>query len=465
MENTLYRKPGLIVSSLVIANFLAQLMQTMLNTALPRLMNDLGIQENSGQWLVTLYFLISGIVAPVAGFLIGRFSTRTLFFASGGAFILGTLLAAVSRDFAFVLTGRFVQGVGAGLLMPLFQTTILRVFPKEKMGTAMGMVGLVMGLAPALGPVLSGLVVEHYSWRILFYGVLPVAIANLFLAYASLKNVGDKNAAQLDLLSVLYSSLGFAGLLYGLSLAGEQGTSAKFSWVILSAGTGMIVLFIRRQLKLPEPLLDFNLFRYRLFTYSSVIGMILVFVMIGVELFLPLYAQKVRGLSPRESGLMLLPGALLMGSSGLISGRLYDRFGARQLTRASFLCMTATLLLLAIVLSRHTSFVLLVSLFALFMVEIGFIMSPITAYAMSSVPVSEFRHASPMTITSRLLSGSISGAVLVAIMTSASGYSELTFPGNMLQGMRVVFLILAALAGLGFALTFNLKAKAKLDSV
>ncbi|WP_379131714.1 DHA2 family efflux MFS transporter permease subunit [Paenibacillus sp. sgz500958] len=463
MEHHLRKKPGVIVASLVIANFLAQLMQTMLNTALPRMMSDLEIQENEGQWLITIYFLITGIVVPVAGFLIGKFSTRALFFASGGAFITGTLIAAVSSDFAMVLAGRLVQGMGAGLLMPLFQTTILRVFPKEKMGTAMGLVGLVMGLAPALGPTLSGFVVEHQSWRLLFYGVLPVALANLLLAYISLRNVGEKNTAKLDLRSVLYSSLGFAGLLYGLSLAGDQGKSAVLAGVVIFAGAGMIVLLIRRQLKLAEPLLDFNLFRSRMFTYSSVIGVILFFVVIGLELFLPLYAQKVRGLTPRESGLMLLPGALLMGGSGLISGRLYDRFGVRMLTRVSFLSMTATLLVLAILLTLHTPFLLLILIFALFMTEVGFIMAPITAFTMSSVPASRLAHASPMTITIRSLGGSTSGAVLVAVMTSVSGYSGLDFPGNMLQGIRVVFWILAAMAGLGLVLTFYLKEHAKLD--
>ncbi|KGE18884.1 DHA2 family efflux MFS transporter permease subunit [Paenibacillus wynnii] len=456
-------RPGLIVASLVIANFLAQLMQTMLNTALPRMMTDLGIQEDKGQWLITVYFLVAGIVVPVAGFLLGRFSTRALFFASGAAFITGTLLAAVSADFALVLSGRLIQGAGAGLLMPLFQTTILRVFPKEKIGLAMGLVGLVMGLAPALGPALSGLVVEHHSWRILFYGVLPVAMANLVLAWFTLRNVGERSEARLDLRSVMYSSLGFAGLMYGLSTAGDQGGSALFSWAVLLAGSGMIAVFIGRQLKLSEPLLDFRLFRYRMFTHASVIGVILFFVMIGVELFLPLYAQKVRGLTPRESGLMLLPGALLMGISGLCSGRLYDRFGARMLTRISFLCMTVTLLLLAVMIPLEPPFLLLMLLFALFMIEIGFIMSPITAFTMTQVPANMIKHASPMTITLRSLSGSMSGVVLVSVMTSVSLDHTTVLSGGLMLGIQLVFWILAAMAGLGFVLTFLLNESVKLD--
>lgn len=200
-------RPGLIVSSLVIANFLGQLMQTMLNTALPRMMLDLGIDEGRAQWLITVYYLTAGITVPVAGFLIGRFTTRGLFFTSASAFAAGTLIAGISPDFILILCGRIIQGLGAGLLMPLFQTTILRVFPKGKIGSAMGLIGLVMGLAPALGPTLSGLVVQDHSWRILFYALLPVVIANLLLAAFSLKNVGERHREKLDYISILFLSL------------------------------------------------------------------------------------------------------------------------------------------------------------------------------------------------------------------------------------------------------------------
>jgi EmrB/QacA subfamily drug resistance transporter len=457
LEQLQHRRPGAIVASLVIANFMAQLMQTMLNTALPRMMNELGIQESKGQWLITIYFLIAGIIVPVAGFLIERFSTRAVFFASGGAFIAGTLLAAVSSDYTLVLTGRFVQGIGAGLLMPLFQTTVLRVYPKERIGAAMGLIGLVMGLAPALGPTLSGLVVEHYSWRILFYAMLPVALANLLLAYKSLVNVSPMNRIQMDFKSVLYSSLGFGGLLYGLSMAGEQERAIGLAWAIPLIGAAIIVLFIRRQLKLKEPLLDLHLFRSKMFSYSSLLGVILFFVMIGVELFLPLYAQKIRGLTPRASGLMLLPGAVLMGASAFIAGRLYDRFGIKRLTILSYFCMTVTLVVFAVTLSMDSPFLLLTVLFALIMIEVGFIMAPITAYAMACIPLTMIKHASPMTITIRSLSASASGAVLVAVMTLTSEWSDLPFPENMLEGTRIVFWILAAAAGAGCALSILLK--------
>ncbi|WP_246281415.1 DHA2 family efflux MFS transporter permease subunit [Saccharibacillus qingshengii] len=416
------------------------------------------IRADRGQWLITVYLLVTSIVVPAAGFLVGRFSTRTLFFASGGAFITGTLLAAVSSGYAPLLAGRLIQGVGAGLLMPLFQTTILRVFPKEKMGTAMGIVGLVMGLAPALGPVLSGFALEDRSWRILFYGVLPIAAANLLLAYLTLRNVGERSSAKLDLLSLLYSSVGFSSLLYGLGSLGGSGT-AGYALPAIAAGATGAALFVRRQSRLAEPLLDFGLLRSRSFRLASWIGAILFFVMIGTELFLPLYAQNVAGLTPRESGLMLLPGALLFGLSGVVSGRLYDRFGAALLTRLAFGAIAASLLLMTCSIRLDASPWLLTSLFALFMVGVGFVMSPITAYAMSGIPAEQIRHASPMTIMIRSFSGAVSGAVLVAVATPVTDLSVLPVPENTRLGITAAFGILTACAAAGLAVSLRLEGR------
>ncbi|WP_010492596.1 DHA2 family efflux MFS transporter permease subunit [Paenibacillus elgii] len=447
------RNPGMIVASLVIANFLAQLMQTMLNTALPQMMEDIGIHANRAQWLITVYFLVTGIVIPVTGFLIGRYSTRILFFASVGAFTFGTLIAGFSSDFAFILIGRIIQGVGAGLLIPLFLNTIIMVFPKEKLGAAMGLVSLIVGLAPALGPTISGFVVQHHSWRILFYGVVPIAIANLFVAYFSLKNVGENHDAKLDPRSILYSTVGFGSLLYGLSIVGEHGGRALLSWAIIAVGFIMVFLFIKRQLKLAVPLLDFNVFRFPRFTFSSIIGVILFIVMAGVELLLPIYAQNVRGLMPKESGLLLFPGALLVGVSGWISGKIYDRFGIRFLIRIGFFFIALVTFLLTIVLSLHTPYIFLVISYALLMVGIGFMMTPITAFAIASLPRPMLAHASPMTTTIRYLGMSMGGALLITIMTSTAG-SSLSFPVNMLQGIHAAFWTLTAIAAGGFLLSF-----------
>ncbi|MEK5164286.1 DHA2 family efflux MFS transporter permease subunit [Paenibacillus sp. FSL R5-0527] len=448
------RKTGLIIASLIVANFMAQLMQTMLNTALPQMMQDLGISANRAQWLITVYLLVTGITIPVTGFLIRSYTTRTLFFVSVGAFTTGTLLAGFSSDFSFILAGRAIQGVGTGLLVPLFMNTMILVFPKEKIGAAMGLASLIVGLAPALGPTISGLVVQHHSWRVLFYGVAPITIANLVVAYFCLKNVGEIEKAKLDCRSILYSTLGFGGLLYGFSIVGEQGVSARLSWSIIAVGLFMVFLFVKRQFKLAVPLLDFNVFRYPRFTYPSIIGVILYIVMAGAELLLPIYAQNVRGLMPRESGLLLFPGALLMGLFGWLSGKIYDRFGLRLLIRAGFLFIVAVTLLLTLTLTVHMSYSLLVVIYALLMAGMGFMLTPITAFAVASLPGSISTYASPMTTAIRFLGMSMGGALLITMMTFTADASLAVFPVNMLEGIHAAFWALTAAAAVGFFLTF-----------
>ncbi|WP_068613083.1 DHA2 family efflux MFS transporter permease subunit [Paenibacillus tuaregi] len=448
------RKPVIIVASLIIANFLAQLMQTMLNTALPQMMLDLGIQVNRAQWLITVYLLVSGIVIPVTGFLIGKYSTRALFFASAGAFTTGTLIAGFSADFVLILSGRIIQGIGAGLLVPVFLNTIIMVFPKEKLGAAMGLASLIVGLAPALGPTISGFVIQNHSWRILFYGVAPVAILNLFVAYYGLENVWDTHKAKLDWRSILYSSLGFGSLLYGFSILGDQGRGLLLAMAILLVGFVMSFLFVKRQFKLAVPLLDFNVFRYSRFTYASIIGVVLFIVMAGVELLLPIYAQNVRGLMPRESGLMLLPGALLMGVSGIIAGKIYDRFGGRYLIRIAFFGIATVTALLTIALAVHASYKMLIGLYALLMTGVGFMMTPITAFAMASLPSSMMKYASPMTTAIRTLGMSMGGALLITMVTITADYSPVSFPFNMHEGIQAAFWALTLVAAGGFILTF-----------
>lgn len=321
----------------------------------------------------------------------------------------------------------------------------------------MGLIGLVMGLAPALGPTLSGLVVQDHSWRILFYALLPVVIANLLLAAFSLQNVGERHREKLDYISILLSTTGFAGLLYGVNLAGDQSAPRVWAGAVILSGILFIILFIRRQLKLTVPLLDFRLFKSRSFSLASIIGVLMFIVMVGAELLIPLYVQNVRGLTPSESGLMLLPGALLLGCTSVISGKIYDRYGVKIVLRGGFTLIAGVSLLISLMLSQDSSILILAVLYVFLMVGIGFIMTPVTAYAMASVPPQMIAHASPMTISIRSLASSMGGVLLIAIMTITMNYSSFTFPVNMMQGFHAAFWCLTVVAIAGLGLSFNLK--------
>jgi EmrB/QacA subfamily drug resistance transporter len=307
-----------LVSVLMMGVFLAVLSQTLLGTALPPIMKSLQISASTAQWLQSSVLLIVGITVPITPFLIGRFTTRQLFFIAMGSFTMGTLICAISPNFATLLVGRVIQGAGAGIMMPLMQTILFIVFPAEKRGSIMGIFGLAITLAPAIGPTLSGLLVDHYPWRYLFWIIFVIAMIDLVRAYFYIKNVTDRTHPKLDLVSILFSSLGFGGLLYSFSAAGDKGWGHIEVLLSFLVGLLSLLVFIRGQLKNPT-ILEFRVFRYGVFALSTAITMIVYLSMIGATAVLPIYMQNMHHYSATESGLMLLPGAIIMGIMSLLN--------------------------------------------------------------------------------------------------------------------------------------------------
>lgn len=214
-----------IVAALLPGTFLAILNQTLLTTAIPHMMSDFQLTESKAQWLMTIFMLVNGIMVPVTAFLIETFTTRRLLLFAMTIFASGTLLCAVAPTYLLVMVGRVIQAAGAGIMMPLMMTVFLLIFPLERRGSAMGMVGLVIGFAPAIGPPLAGWLVESYSWRSLFWVVFPLSVINLTFAYFVMKNVTERTFPKVDVRSFVLSTLGFGGLLYGFSSAGDHGWS------------------------------------------------------------------------------------------------------------------------------------------------------------------------------------------------------------------------------------------------
>ena len=317
--------PLLIV--LLSGAFVTILNQTLLGTALPPIMNDLNLSGSTAQWLQSIFMLVNGIMIPVTAFLIDKFTTRRLFLTAMGLFTLGTLLCAIAPSFSILMAGRVLQASGAGIMMPLMQTILFLSFPINRRGTAMGLFGLIIAFAPAIGPSLSGFLVDQFPWRSVFIVVLPIAVIDIIAAYFLLRNVTELKNPKVDVVSIILSTLGFGGILYGFSVAGDTGW---LSWQVLLTviGGGLILyFFITRQLRLKEPLLEFRVFQNNTFSLATALGMVVFAAMIGTNVILPLYMQNMVGFSALESGLVLLPGAIIMGFSSPITGYLFDRFG------------------------------------------------------------------------------------------------------------------------------------------
>jgi len=461
------RKPAirrpLVMSVLLAASFVSLLNQTLLIVAIPPIMNEFGIQPNQGQWITTAFMLMNGIMIPVTAFLIEKYGNRSLLIFALGIFSFGTLLGAVAPNFAVLLLARITQAMGAGILMPLMQTVLLTIFPPDKRGAAMGMAGLVMGFAPAIGPTLGGWIIGHGSWRHLFYMVLPIALVVLVASIALMKNVIERTPRVVDPFSIVLSTIGWGGLLYGFSMIGSAGWSDAGVTVSLLAGAVSLTLFIRRQLAKDEPMLNFRVFRYPVFTLTTVLAVLMFAVLIGTETLLPMYVQNVRGASPLVSGLMLLPGALATGGLAPVAGRLYDRFGARGLCIVGFALMaTGTILLFNI--GMETGYGLIAVMFLIQMFGVALLMPPLMTAGINALPFQWIAHGTAMNSTIRMVGGSIGTAIMVSAMSKAAGLAlaeaaDPAFAG--LTGIKAGVAAAAVMVLAGLIASFFLREKVK----
>ncbi|WP_087973463.1 DHA2 family efflux MFS transporter permease subunit [Oceanobacillus rekensis] len=448
-DENIKKIPIMIV--LISGAFVAILNQTLLGTALPHIMNDLNLDANTVQWLQSAFMLVNGIMIPVTAFLIGTFTTRSLFLTAMGLFTVGTLVCAVAPGFPVLLSGRVLQAAGAGIIMPLMQTILMLIFPIEKRGTAMGMFGLVIAFAPAIGPSLSGYIVENFPWRTLFFMILPIAIIDIIVAYFILKNVTKRTFPKLDVLSIILSTLGFGGLLYGFSVAGSAGWTSE--QVIISMIVGLLTLawFILRQFKLEQPILEFRVFKYKIFTITTVLGMVTFMVMIGAAVVLPLFMQTMLGFSALESGLALLAGAVLQGIMNPITGRLFDKYGARYLAIIGLSLMVVTTFMFGF-LTPDTSFMYISMVHAFRMMGVAMVMMPVTTAGLNVLPNHLIAHGTAVNNTLRQVSGAIGTALPITIMTTATIPNEGV--QGMIHGVNISFIAIGIVSIVGFILAF-----------
>ncbi|WDF03165.1 MDR family MFS transporter [Shouchella hunanensis] len=445
------KKP--LVAVLLIGAFVAILNQTLLTTALPHLMSDLDINENAAQWVTTIFMLVNGIMIPITAFLIEKFKARSLFLTAMTLFGLGTLLCAISPNFSMLLVGRIIQASGAGIMMPLMQTVFLLIFPKERRGQAMGMVGLVISFAPAIGPTLSGWLVESYHWSILFWILMPIVVIDIVAAIFVMRNVTTLRHPKLDLQSIILSTFGFGGLLFAFSNAGQASWGSPLVYVPLLIGIVTLYLFVTRQLKLSHPILEFRVFTYPVFTLTTVMGMLVFVSLVGPATILPIYMQNMQGYSAFETGLTILPGAVLMGMMSPITGRIFDKFGARTLAiiGLTFIFLSS---LFYTNLTVDTSLTYLTIVYAVRMFGLSLVLMPVTTEGLNVLPRELIPHGTAMNNTMRQVSGSIGTAILVSVMTASAsaGQSE-----SMIQGVNNAFIVATVIAFVSFIMAFFIK--------
>ncbi|MGG4468565.1 DHA2 family efflux MFS transporter permease subunit [Niallia sp. Man26] len=423
-----------MIAILFIGAFVAILNETLLNVALPAIMEEFDVNATAVQWLSTGYMLINGILIPASAFFIQRFSDKKLFLTAMLLFTLGTLLASVAPAFSVLLGARMIQAAGSAIMMPLLMNVMLTAFPVEKRGAAMGMFGLVMITAPAIGPTLSGWLIEHYSWRMLFDIVLPIAVLTLVFAFIKLKDVTAQRDIKLDIFSLVLSSIGFGGLLYGFSSAGEKGWDSPYVYGTIIIGTVALLTFILRQLRMDEPMLEFRIYKYPMFALSSVISIVISVAMFSSMILLPIYVQTIRGISPMDSGLLMLPGAIVMGIMSPITGKLFDKYGARILAVIGLTITVITSYYFSKI-GMNTAYSTLVLLYTLRMFGMSMVMMPVMTNGLNQLPPINNPHGTALNNTLQQVSGAIGSALLITVMQNRTKAEAEELAANAMANM------------------------------
>lgn len=437
----------LVIGLLLVSTFVVFLNETIMSVAIPHLMTDLGVTASLAQWLTTAFLLTMAVVIPITGFLLQRLNTRPIFMIAMSVFAAGTLVCAVAPGIELLIAGRVVQAVGTAIMMPLLMTTVMTLVPPEGRGKIMGNISIVMSVAPAIGPTIGGFILAHYDWRFMFYFTLPIAILALVLGASRIRNVSTPRYAPLDVLSVILSAFAFGGLVYGLSSLGEGAShpSPIPAWLPIAVGLVSMGLFIWRQFGLQnddKALLDLRTLQHRNYTLALITMAIAMVALLGSSILLPIYTQKVLGLDTLQTGMILLPGGLMMGVLGPIVGRLYDRVGPRPLLVPGVIAVSAVMWALTLV-GTGTPVWAVVAGHIVLSLGLAFTFTPLFTASMSSVPPQFYSHASAILGSVQQVAGAAGIALFVAVMslqTVAGATAGLNETEALAAGIRAGFL-------------------------
>lgn len=465
MEQKINSKAILI--TFMIGAFFAILNETLLNIALTELMAVFNVDAPTVQWLATGFMLVMGVLMPISAIFIQWFTTRQMFIGVMAVFLIGTGIAACAVNFPMLLTGRMIQAVGTGLLIPIIMNALLLIYPPEVRGKIMGTFGLVIMFAPAIGPTLSGVIVDLLGWRWLFIIVIPFVVFSILFALKFLTNVGEVTRPKVDVLSIVLSSIGIGGIIYGFSSAGEdpEGFQSVTIISVILISVISLVLFVLRQLRLEEPLLDVRVFAYKNYSRGIVLFIIVIMAMFASEIVMPMYLQGPLGFSAKAAGLLLLPGALLNGLMSPVMGTLFDKFGPRKLI------IPGTIMLLAVMLffsNIHPgipvwSFILV---YILLMLSISAIMMPAQTNALNELPKKLYPHGTAIANTLQPVAGALGVSIFVSIMSQSRDHflegqsaqvTEQIMNEAMTQGVHHAYWFSLALCGAAFLISLFVK--------
>ncbi|MEP6732742.1 MAG: DHA2 family efflux MFS transporter permease subunit [bacterium] len=442
-----------LLVSVIFGVFMSTLDTTAVNVAFPTLRAEYGASLYEAQWIVSVYVMALGIATPAAGFLADRFGIKKMYIVGLAIFVAGSLAAGLAPTLGTLIVARAVKGIGGGIAMPCATAMLFQAFPRGQLGFALGLFGVALLLAPALGPVLAGVLIDHGHWRWIFFINVPIGMSGIAIAHAWLREQRATRVPQWDGWGLITAALGFGSVLYAASVVSVRGwTSPSVLGLFGVGGLSLAALFVVES-RAPDPLLDIRLFRRRTFLVATLVGYVTVVAFFGAEFLLPLYLQSLRGSTALQAGLALLPLALGAGVTMPIAGKLYDRIGPRPLIVVGFALLLYNTWSLAH-LTATTSYRFILVLMALRGLALGLaVQTPFTA-ALASVSHDATPRATSLVISTRLAMQAIGVAVLATLAASAMPQGMAT--GIRLEGFAraygLTFWLAIVALGLGFLL-------------
>lgn len=434
------KKRTLIFINIIITCIASSMLATALATALPSMIRDFDISLSTGQWLTSGYSLAMGIMMPLTAFLINRFPTRRLYLAAVICFISGLVLCVIAPNFTVLMSGRVLQACGNGMLTSMAQVILLTIYPPEKRGGVMGWYGLSVGAAPVVAPILAGVLVDYFSWRMIFYLTIAIMLISFVYALCVFEDVIDTIAKKFDIVSFVFSAFAFGGITLGIGNMGSYPfTSIQVS---LCLGTGVVaaLIFIIRQLRLEEPFLDLRILSDKRYALSVIGSMILYLVMMGSSIILPLYVQTIMGRSATVSSLVAMPGSIVMVIINPFTGKIYDKMGMKILFIVGASCMALSNFLMFLI-NMNTPLWLPAIYNAVRCASIGCLMMPLITWGTSTMEKNKLSHATALLTSLRTIAGAIGSALFVGIMTAvANSSAEVCGEHAGIHGLNVTFL-------------------------
>ena len=432
--------------------FLTVLNATLLTPALPAIMDDLAIGPTTAQWLTSGYTLTEAVVIPLAAYLMGRFTTRRLFIGGMALFGGGSLLAALAPAFPALLAGRIMQACATGFIMPMVFSVVLLVIPRERRGSAIGVVSLIVGFAPTIGPSLSGVLVDTAGWRAIFVIVTALSAAIVAFAAKDLQPYGSPNRSKFDAPSVALSTLGLVGLLYGLS-SFSSSDNLTATAALTAAGLVLVGAYAWRQLHLDDPMLRLDILKVPQYRITIIIVALIQTGLIGLQTIMPLYIQGTLGKSAAASGMALLPGAVIGAFAALFAGRMFDKLGVRRPTLIGTAVFAAGAACFPF-LCGDSPIALVTAAYAVLAAGIQFASAPVNTWAINTLPNDAIQHAQSTGNTINQLAGSFGTALLVSVAAAASNASQgAAVTQAAFAGYHAAFCVTAALMACAIVLT------------